>query len=183
MIVNIDKLEVSNTQLNKLIEEYQENIESLYGIYKNIDSSWYDSDSYKFSVQTSFEHTKILKYYNELKNLSNYYSKVIKEYSPIGKNIDVNIEVLPTIINKLNTCISLIKKIIIRFNNINIRLLPELKVELDSIFRSINKILKSLTDLNDSIRDLEKRINVSEKNIHTELLKFDISEIKVDYDE
>ena len=113
MIVNIDKLKSANIQLNKLIETYEENIENLYSIYNNIDSSWYDTDSRKFNTQINFEHMKEIKYYDELKNISNYYNKIIKEYSPIGKNININIEVLPDIINKLNTCIELIKKVII----------------------------------------------------------------------
>ena len=131
MIVNIDKLKSANIQLNKLIETYEENIENLYSIYNNIDSSWYDTDSRKFNTQINFEHMKEIKYYDELKNISNYYNKIIKEYSPIGKNININIEVLPDIINKLNTCIELIKKVIIKFQNIGTRLVPELKNELE----------------------------------------------------
>ena len=44
MIVNIDKLCTTNAQLNRALDSYQESINNLYNIYKNIDSSWHDSN-------------------------------------------------------------------------------------------------------------------------------------------
>ena len=86
------------------------------------------------------------------------------------------------LLNKLNICIELIKKVISRFQTINIKLVPNIKKEANEIEESFNRILSLLNILTDNIRNMEKTISENEDLLHNELLKFDISEIKVDYE-
>ena len=180
MIVDVSKLKKLSTQYNKIANDYSNNLISVLNIYSNIDKSWKDDDSKKFLIYTQdYKKDGIISRTN-INYILEYYNKVIKMYSKFGNKINLNIEDLPNVINKLNGCKVILKTIITRLEYL-VGISGTYRQNIEFILNKSNDILRRIEELCEDIRKSYKEITENERIMHHEFNLIDFKEIKGEF--
>ena len=117
MKIHVQKLKSQLANLNQLLASYEENMKNYYYQLLCAKDFWTDVNSQAYFENVRLEEIDVSVNYSKMKELSDLYASIVKDYEKYGDNIDVTMESKDQVINSINRYIKKITDVINDYNN------------------------------------------------------------------
>jgi len=178
MEINVSNLKTEVSNFNKLVEEYEKIYLNLYNELSSVSFFWKDNHANLFFEHISFEKLKISKSFEELITLKNQYQYIIEKYQTIGNRIIFDLNNRNDIINKFDTYISGIDRIVQSYESLDLSFCREFvssinhqKTTLIKEKSQVGELKNKVIEMLNKIEEIEKEIKLKISSINIEILK------------
>lgn len=181
--VNVLELKKELMDLNKIIDEYEENNLNLFNEIKNISFYWNDKTAINFIEVMKIEEYESKSIIKDLLSKKNLLSYIYEEYIDIGKKIKYNVSDSKKTIKLIDEYIEILNDVALSFSSLNIVKENKNTYEVEEIKEKLNNIKNTLINTKDQIARLSKKIGKIEDivvNKINNLEKIVISEFNCD---
>ena len=173
--IDVKNLRQAIGQYNTLIDKYQSYYVNLYNEIKNSKLYWMDPHSLRFFDAKEVEKHKIDVSYEELVNLKNLYSYIVRRYEGIGENIAFNLGNRNYLMSRFNNYINSLNNILNNYNRLDYSFASsDIVSGINSQRNSISKMINVANETRSRIERLCDQIKDIEDNIRNMINNFDV---------
>lgn len=178
MKIEVSKLNAEIVKFENLIEKLEDIYLNYYNQINSCSFFWQDKHEIKFMDQAKEEKRKYMNMINELKNISDIYSYLIREYQKIGRKIVVDLGMKNEVNNYFNKYINEINNLIYEYNRLDLSFCYDVRSYLLKEKDRLNKTKNDILSIRQKVRETFNEIEQIEKQIQLNISKLNIEIIK-----
>ena len=170
MEVNVGKIKSEIINLDKLIDEYENNCLSLYNELNGASFSWKSDTSNLFFDKKQREKISINDFINEIKSYRDFFGYIVQTYGLIGEKVFYDLSNYNEANNKLLVLINEMKEVLQKLNQYRAKT-PNSIMIINNEISQISNYINSLETLKEKLSIIFKKIEEFEKEIKYRLSK------------
>ena len=176
MLINVENLKVEIIRLNKLINNYEENVLNFYNEISYASNYWQDNTFDVLRKSINMEKLQFIDTISELSNIKSIYEEVIKKYERFGNKLDINIGAMDNILRDFDKYLYKVRELIIEYEEIDVNYLGKEKILLSKHLTKLKENEVNMLELKKKLIGYYKMIEEIESKISLIISK---SEIKL----
>lgn len=178
MNINIEKLKINLSELNKLIEDYEKIYYSLYNELSNCSGFWQDNNATLFFEDVNIEKLSVERAIIEFKEIADLYNYLVNKYIEFGNKIKFDLKLKDEILVKFDRYLGSIYDILDEFRRLDFEFYNDIKGNIYSDIDKLMDVSNILVSLKSDVKkkfnkfeEIEKEVSLRISKINVEILK------------
>lgn len=178
MNINIEKLKISLSELNKLIEDYEKIYYSLYNELSNCSGFWQDNNATLFFEDVNIEKLSVERAIIEFKEIADLYNYLVNKYIEFGNKIKFDLKLKDEILVKFDRYLGRIYDILDEFRRLDFEFYNNIRGNIYSDIDKLMDVSNILVSLKSDVKkkfnkfeEIEKEVSLRISKINVEILK------------
>lgn len=178
MDINIEKLKVSLSEFNKLVEDYERVYYNLYNELSNCSGFWQDNNATLFFEDVNIEKLAVERTIIEFKEIEDLYNYLVNKYGEFGNRIKFDLKVKDQILDKFDKYLGNVYDLLDEFRRLDFEFCNDIR---SNIYGDIDKLMdvaNILVRLKSNVKKRFNKFEEIEKEVSLRISKINIEVLK-----